>query len=381
MTVYGRALTAIVIALVFGIGSFAIAEEAPWWEPLVCPEINPKASGGSPETARRVELVDLFAELDAVADAYDNFNFDEELPPPLPKETLGPNCEWVEFEGYFKPVRYQNFRGQMLNDVADHYLAGGPIGLSSSHFWVENWGDQSIVSHALHNRRIRIKARVYDQCLAVMQYDRQRKELGFRFGGACHYGENTGMILTDVEVVDVLSQNKVIAQLPDLSDVLGRPAKIAKLTYPPVHDSENEPLQLVEGLPSGASEVVREWMRRIKSGPEAMIRNEQKRGQYFNDRREKQIREYFEHPDGRYGFLNAQPGFALLDPDEVTIKFFATKPFGESRDAQRNWNGFGCIALSPKVNWPVAAIDAEHSISTFACAEIHLWDDEWRNFY
>ena len=385
MKLLRRVVAAFITILLSGVGGFAVAEETPWWEPLVCAEIDPNVPGGSPETARAVDLAELFTQLDAVADTYGNFKYNEELPPPLPKEALTPNCQWVEFEGYFRPVRYHSFRGQMLNEVADHYLAGGPIGLRSSHFWVENWKDQSVVSHALHNRRIRIKARVYDECLAQMQYDRKREEVGFRIGGPCHYGENTGMILTDVEVVDVLSPDKVIARLPDLSDVLGRPAKIAKLTYPPPYDSEYEPLHLVEGLPPGASKVVREWMRRIKSGPEAMIRSEKEQRTSVDDRRTMQIREYFKHPDGRYGYLNAQPGFASLDPDHAKISFFATKPYGEWSDAPRSWGGFGCVALSPVVNWPVAAIDAKHSISSFACAEISLWydesGDEWRNYY
>ncbi len=270
-----RILFTIVTTLLFGISGFARADEAPWWEPLICPEFNPRSPGGLRETARIVDLEELFTELDAVEDTHASFDYDEELPPPFPRERLGPNCEWAEFEGYFRPVRYHNFRGQMLYDVADHYLAGGPIGLRTAHFWVENWADQSVISHAQHNHRIRIKARVYDQCLAQMQNDLQRKELGLRFGGAYHYGENTGMILTNVEVIAVLSPDKVIAELPDLSDVLGRPAKIVKLNYPPAFDSNYEPLQLIEGLPSGASTVVRNWMRRIKSGPKAMIRGEQ----------------------------------------------------------------------------------------------------------
>ncbi len=384
MTVLRNLLAAAVTSFLVGIGDTVMASEAPWWESLVCGKIDQKSPGGSPETARTVELAELFAELDAVADTYDNLNYDEELPPPLPKEALAPNCQWVEFEGFFRPLRYRGFRGQILYDVADHYLAGHPIGLRTAHFWVQNWSDQNVVSHALHNRRIRIRARVYDQCLAEMQHDRYRKEIALRIGGACHYGENTGMILTDVEVVDVLSPDKVIARLSDLSDVLGRPAKIVQLTYPPNH-SDYAPLQLVEGMPPDASKVVREWMRRIKSGPEAMIKNEDDSRGSVDEWRATQIREYFKHPDGRYGYLNSQPGFASLDPDQVKIRFFATKPFGEWDDAPLKWIGFGCVALSPLVNWPVAPIDATYSISTFACAEIILWrsesGDEWRNHY
>lgn len=381
MTELRKCIAAIITVFLIGAEGLAMAEEPPWWEPLICPEIDPSAPGGSRETARKAQLVDLFIELDAVADTYENFNFDEELPPPLPKETLTPNCQWVEFEGYFRPVRYHSYRGQMLADVDDHYLAGGPIGMFSPHFWVQDWNDPSVSSHALHNRRLRIKARVYDQCLAILQFDRQRRELGFRFGGTCHYGENTGMILTEVEVVEVLSPEKIIARLPDLSDVLESPANIAALRYPPVNKSEFEPLIPVEGLPSGASDVVRDWLQRVQSGPEATIRSEKEEDGSIDERRLKRIRELYAHPDGRFGYLNTLSGFTSLDPDNVTIKFLATKPYGEWADAPRRWHGYGCVGISPVVSWPVAEIDVEYSIATFACTEISLWRDEWRGGY
>lgn len=376
---------AITIILMVGANNSVMAKQAPWWEPLICPQIDPQSSGGSPKTARKVTLASLFFELDEIANTYADLGFREELPPPLPKETLTPNCQWVEFEGYFRPVRYHNFRGQMLADITDHYLAGGYIGLRAVHFWVQNWADQSVISHALYNRRIRIKARVYDQCLAEMQYDRQRKEPGLRFGGACHYGENTGMILTDVEIVSVISPAQIIARKPDLSDVLKRPITIEKLTYPPVYSGEYEPLRPIDDLPADASKTFRQWLRQVKSGPEAMIRKEKERHRSFSDSRVKKVRERFDHPDGRYGYLNAQPGFASLDPDQVPIKFLATKPFGEWSDTPLKWSGFGCVALTPEVHWPVAAIDAKHAVSTFACTEISLWrnqpNDEWRSSY
>lgn len=380
MTELRKYFAVIFTVLLIGAEGLA-AEEPPWWEPLICPEIEPNAPGGSREMARKVELGDFFIELDAVADTYENFNFDEELPPPLSKETLAPNCQWVEFEGYFRPVRYHSYRGQMLADVDDHYLAGGPVGMFAPHFWVQDWNDPSVTSHALHNRRLRIKARVYDQCLAILQYDRQRKEQGFRFGGACHYGENTGMILTEVEVVEVLSPEKVIARLPDLSDVLGDPYKIAKLRYPPVNQ-EFEPLIPVDGLPPDASRLVRDWLQRVQSGPEAEILREKERETSISEEwRLTQIRELYAHPDGRFGYLSTLGGFASLDPDKAQIKFLATKPFGEWADAPRRWHGYGCIGISPAVSWPVAEIDARDSIATFACTEISLWRDEWHGGY
>lgn len=363
-----------------------MAEEVPWWEPLVCVEIDSNASGGSPETARAADLAELFAQLDAVADTHDNFNYDidDALPLPLPKDSLAPNCHWVEIEGYFRPVRYHSFRGQMVYDVNDHYLAGGYHGLRVAHFWVENWNNPNVISHDLHNRRIRIRARVYDQCLAIMQYDRQRKELGFRFGSACHYGENTGMILTDAEVVEVLSPDKLFARKPDLSDVLGRSANIAKLTYPPGSGSEFKPLIPIDDLPLGASKVVRDWLRRVQAGPEAAIRKEKGRDTSISEEwRLELIHELYAHPDGRYGYLNAQPSFAAIDPDTVTVKFFSHQPYGEWSDAPRSWHGYGCVALSSTVKWPVAAIDAKHSIDTFVCNEVSLWRDDsgevWRD--
>lgn len=363
-----------------------MAEEALWWEPLVCAGIDPDSPGGSPDAARSVDLAELFSQLDSVADTYENYKYidDDALPPPLPTDALAPNCHWVEFEGYFRPVRYHSFRGQMVYDVDAHYLTGGYIGLMTAHFWVQNWIDPNVISHDLHNRRIRIRARVYDQCLAEMQYDRQRKELGFRFGGACHYGENTGMILTDAEVVEVLSPGKVIAQEPDLSDVLGRPANIAKLTYPPVTDWEYEPLITIEDLPQDALEVVRDWLAEVQAGVEAAIVAEKSRKTSISeDWRLEHIRKLYAHPDGRYGYLNAQPNFASVDPDKVAIKFFSHQPFGEWSEAPRQWYGYGCVALSPDVKWPVAEIDADHSIDSFVCKSVSLWRDdsgsEWSN--
>ncbi len=95
----------------------------------------------------------------------------------------------------------------------------------------------------------------------------------------------------------------------------------------------------------------------------------------------KRIQEYFAYPDGRYGYLNAQTSFAALDPDKVTIKFFAIKPFDERSDAPEAWTGFGCVALAQMVNWPVTAFDAEHSISTFTCTKIRFLHDEWSHGY
>jgi hypothetical protein len=364
----------------------AMAEEALWWESLVCAEIEPSSSGGSPDTARAVDLADLFAELDAVADTYANFKYDfnDPLPPPLPKDSLAPNCQWVEFEGYFRPVRYHSFRGQLVYNIDDHYLAGGYIGLRTAHFWVENWNDPNVISHALHNKRIRIRARVYDQCLAEMQYDRRRNQPGFRFGGACHYGENTGMILTDAEVIEVLSPEKVIAQKPDLSDVLGRPVSVAKLRYPPAYDREYEPLITIEDLPQDAFDVVRDWLAEVQAGVEAAIVAEKSRKTSVSeDWRIENIRSLYAHPDGRYGYLNALPNFASIDADKVAIKFFSHQPFGEWSDAPRKWHGYGCVALSPTVKWPVAEIDADHSIDAFVCTSVSLWrddsGDEWRD--
>ena len=195
---------------------------------------------------------------------------------------------------------------------------------------------------------------------------------------------NTGMILTDAEVIDVLSPDKVIARLPDLSDVLGRPVNNVKLSYPPTSQSEYEPLQSIQGLPAAASGVVRDWLRRVQSGPEAAIRREMERETSISEEwRLEHTRELYAHPDGRYGYLNAQPNFASLDPDKVKINFLGTKKFGEMSDAPRSWYGFGCVALSPVVSWPVAEIDAKYSIDTYVCTTISLWrdetGDEWRN--
>ena len=189
------------------------------------------------------------------------------------------------------------------------------------------------------------------------------------------------MILTEAEVVEVLSPEKIIAQLPDLSDVLGSPVIIAKLRYPPVNHTEFEPLITVEGLPPGASKVVRDWLQRVRFGPDAAIQSEKKEKGSIDEDRVARIHELYAHPDGRFGYLNAQTGFTSLDPDNAEIEFLATKPFGEWADAPRRWHGYGCVGISPTVSWPVAKIDARDSITTFACTEISLWRDEWRGGY
>ncbi|NHK26294.1 hypothetical protein FF098_000060 [Parvularcula flava] len=373
-------LTAFLIML----SGTAVAEEPAWWEPLVCAEIEPDAPAGSRETARKVDLTDLFTDIDAVADTYDNLNYgrDDALPPPLPKETLSPNCQWVELEGYFRPIRYHDYRGQMLSDVRDHYLGGSPIGMLIPHFWVFNWAEDNISSHELHNRRLRIRARVHDQCLAILQYDRQQKENLFRFGGACHYGENTGMILTDVEVIEVLSPEKIIASRPDLSDVLEMSADDAALRYPSANQKKFQPLHTVEGLPDAAFTLVRGWIRRVQLGAGAAIQKEQEDDRDVSEERLADLRELYAHPDGAYGYMNAKSGFAKLNPETAKITFIATRPFGEWTDAPRKWVGYGCVALSPDVRWPVAEIDASEAIATFACTEVSFWENgEWEGGY
>ena len=214
--------------------------------------------------------------------------------------------------------------------------------------------------------------------LQLMQYDRQRSELGYRIGGACHYGENSGMILTDAEVVEVLSSDKIIARLPDLSDILEDPIDVAQLRYPPFDQPKFEPLFPVEGAPLEATVLVRESLRRVQAGFQAALQREKGTEGAISDRDRIRLVELYGHPDGRLGYLNSQAEFSLLDPDKTKVTFISNMSVRERSNAPLEWSGFGCVALSPEVRWPVAPLDAENSIADFACASVRVWDGEWR---
>ena len=372
-------LTKLVAFLAIMSSAVSDAAADDWWEPLICPKSDPNAVGGSRETARKVELGDLFFALDAVTDTYADLDSEGDLPPPMPTERLAPNCQWVELSGYFRPVRYHDYRGQLLADVADHYFSPYFVGLYATHFWIQNWADPKTISHDLHNRNVKLRGRVYDQCVAQMQYDRARGELGYRFGGPCHYGENTGMILVDVEVVEVASVQKLIAFEPDLSDVLDEPLAFAKLLRHPDFRDDYQPLGMVESLPLEAIDVVTSWIAGVQEGVEAAIAVEALREDRVDKRFRERIRQQYDHPDGRLGYLNAIDSFAELDPQSADIAFLGLESFDpqSANEGDYLWSGFGCVTLTSPAKWPVSSMDAAYAVGPFACIDIRYGRGGW----
>lgn len=340
-----------------------------WWERFVCPIVDETAPGGSRETAISFNLDNLFQELDEVVDTYEYF--DEEKfaeSKRFQNEELWPNCAWVRINGYFRVSKYRNFEGQIHPDTTAFYAEGPNIvGRKHPHFWIENWNDKSN-RWVLNAHEIEIVGRVYDQCVALLQYDFSRKEYGFRFGGACHYGENTGMILTDVSVHKVLTNERIYARDPNLRDVLdGSSITELRLRMPPDSQLGTSTLTPTNNPDPAIIQAARNWVAANQSDPEtffSLLMGDSI--DTYSAELLSRIKRRHTGLNSRFAYLRELASFMVIKPQDAIFSVFQTE-WAKTNEQEIY---YACIALTGRPNWPVTAEDADTIVDDFVCVEI-----------
>ncbi|NRA31490.1 MAG: hypothetical protein HRU11_14660 [Parvularculaceae bacterium] len=360
----------LILVVAFVLVSPALADA--WWEREVCSEPSGLAMAGRDE-ARSVKLDDLFRELDGVADTYADFAVPLEgpLPPPIPAEELGPNCTWVQFEGYFRIVSYHDYRGILTEDAASFYLEGSPIGKRLPHFWVANWADNE-QRWDFQARRVVVSGRVYDECLAILQFDRREGERGLRFGGPCHYGESAGMILTDVRIVEILDALPDIARDKTLSDVLdGETYDDAVRLMPPSWLRPQDFLVPASSLPDVVIERARTVLNANQGGRDAFL------AELFPEPRPAWTRGRFDElaerwagRESRFAARRRDLRFMGYDFAEAEAVVFETRM---QQAEPPPWPIYHvCFSLDGSNQWPIVDNDARWIVSPFVCQTVQL---------
>ncbi len=310
-----------------------------WFTSHVCPtKLEPGTAGSSPETAIAIDDFDELREDAANA---------KDPPEGKPVQLSQYECKWVQLDGFLTWTNYYHYRGNFYADAWTRY------GTPRVRYIVERFRDTSVRRAALVNRQLTLVGRFYDLCAAA---DRAEQEAGETWGmifGPCHYGANSGMMLTDVIVKQVHDGAPQYLLGEGNRDLIG--------ALPAVAAADRAPLEA----------GVRAWAASVQRGPAKYAQDTLTENPARKNWTKKERREYADRiadPDGYAAALTSNDAFRRLNVAGASVAVFWD---GKSEATQRT-AAWGCICLKAQCTdrWPLTSWDAETSLGDAACTRL-----------
>jgi hypothetical protein len=347
---FGR-LAFLVLAASY-ISTSALAQEddvtvdfgAVWVTHEDCPAPESGVPGASPETAIDVEFDDPWLSSARWDDSYDADD--------TQTDADKYECRWVRLSGFMTWLDYYHYRGTLERGPFSAYASDGVS------YIIENFVPGSPMRADLARRRITIVGRFYNLCPAAERAQKQAGASRWLFG-PCHYGENEGMMLTDVRVAHVADATPQYIVGEANRQVMG-----SLVAATPAERSEVEP-------------AVRAWAASLQKGLRPFA--DAHLAQYPNraDEDRQNTYDFIEAADGYLSYLLNQRAFDRLDLRSAQIEIF--RPVDDD-DAFRNAVGCVCLEASCSDRWPLTEADADNFLGPAACVTLTRWDGKTWNW-
>ncbi len=312
-----------------------------WYPSAKCQiEPEPGSPGSTPELAIEIDnLTDLF--FAAVYQSNKEYQENQQS-----NEEFEPVCKWVRLKGYFRWLNYYHYMGTLTDDSGTHYFD------PSSRFIIEKFGDDSIRRGELQARHVTIVGRFYNLCAAAERAEERSGEDWIIMGGPCHYGDDRGMMLTDVFVEDVHD---------DFPRYLTGEAN-RTLFYELPHYTEDD----ISALKS----LTRRWADSIQQGIEGHAeRSLAQDPETKNDEGERReaVHDIIVGRDSYTYYLNQNDAFQRLDVEKAPVVVFA-----RGATASQPVRAVGCICMIEDCTdrWPVLDSDADNFLGAAACVDL-----------
>jgi hypothetical protein len=311
-----------------------------WFTSQVCKDkLEPGTPGSSPELAIPMAY---FGALSSDASSAKKQK---------PAQVSKYECKWVELSGFLTWTDYYHYRANLYESGWETY------GAPEVKYIVERFGDASARRAAYVQRHVTLVGRFYDLCAAA---DRARKASNQKWVmvlGPCHYGDDNGMMLTDVRVKNLLDSEPQY--------LLGERNRRLIDDLPLVEGQDVAPLE----------RAVRDWAASIKKGLRVFA-EETVRGIPFSPAEDKdEIRETktrVTDPDGYAAYLLNSASFGAMDAERAQVAVFWNGP-GQVVKKEEAW---GCICLRADCadRWPLISGDASGFMGEAACTQLRRAD-------
>jgi hypothetical protein len=321
-----------------------------WFTSHVCKDkLEPGTPGSTPELAI---AIDDFGELyfDA-ADAKDR-------PEGEPAKVSKYECKWVALTGFPVWTDYYHYRANLYERGWETYKS------PTVRYIVERFSDKSTRRADIVQRHVTLVGRFYDLCAAASRARQASDKDWLMVFGPCHYGENKGMMLTDVSVKQVLDDEPRY--------LLGDGNRGLINGLPPVDGADLAPLEL----------RVRDWAASLKKGLSTYANETVADNPSFAKAKKDDIRAYKKRVvdvDGYAAYLFNKEAFRRIDPQSAPVAVFWDGPqqAGEKKDA------WGCICLRAQCTdrWPLMSGDADKFLGDAACTRLTRPDDSARWYW
>ncbi len=321
-----------------------------WFTSHVCQDkLEPGTPGSTPELAI---AVDDFTELHFDAASA------KDQPAGEPAKQSKYECKWVALTGFPVWTDYYHYRASLYERGWETYRS------PTVRYIVERFSDKSTRRADFIHRHVTLVGRFYDLCAAATRAQQASDKKWLMLFGPCHYGENNGMMLTDVSVKQVL-ENEPRYLLGD-----GNRSLINDL--PPVDGADLAPLE----------NRVRDWAVSLKKGLPAHANETVAANPSFTKAKKNDIRDYKKSlvdVDGYAAYLFNKEAFRRVDPQSAQVAVF----WSGADQADKKNEAWGCICLRAQCadRWPLLSGDADKFLGDAACTRLARPDNSARWYW
>lgn len=318
-----------------------------WFTSHVCKD---KLEAGSPGSTPELAIaVKYFSELhDDAANAKDQ-------PEGQPAKRSKYECKWVALTGFTVWTDYYHYRANLYESGWDLYRS------PTIRYIVERFADKSARRADFMRRHVTLVGRFYDLCAAANRAEQASDKRWLMLFGPCHYGENRGMMLTDVTVKRVLDNGPRY--------LLGDSNRNLINELPLVDKADAAPLE----------QRVRDWTSSLKKGLSAYANETVAGNPSFATAKKADIRDYKKRlvdVDGYATYLSNKEDFRRIDAQSAQVAVFWESP-AQADEKKEAW---GCICLRAecKDRWPLLSVDADQFLGDAACTRLARRDNSAR---
>lgn len=306
----------------------------------------PGSSPNQPITVRDFANLKLFAMLEA--DGWE----------PEDEGHFKPDCKWIRLTGFFRWYNYYHYRGQIFENANSYYFK------PSANYIIEDYLNPATRTGDLQARRITLVGRFYNLCAAAKRDEEKSGEDWRIMGGPCHYGDDKGMMLTDVMI------EKIHDDAPRFLTGEQNRAVIRELVA-------------YEGEDIGTlRKKVRDWAGLVKKGTDAYAEHKLSTDPFFEDKETEYIqgiRQGITDADSYVSYLSGLRAFQEINLRTAPVAVFHGSQLAEYLQMAE---AVGCICLERdcRDKWPLLSDDAKNFVGAAACTTLSRSKEDpvWR---
>lgn len=268
------------------------------------------------------------------------------------------DCRWVKLSGYVRSLHYYHYRDVLFETIGTFYAFNTTA--SPQRLIVENYADENLSHWEIQGAQVEVTGRFYDLCAHAERIQKERNETWWIFG-PCHYGQDRGMMLQDVQVIRRLSPpyQRITGERnrPLVGTLVDVPKDWAELSK--IRDAAHAWLE--------AARKGRRALEEFVFGPDAHARaaKDQELAEALGDR------------DSRIAFLTTSAKSPLRrlrkSPARPRLRLFMPYEAFSGRD-RKEWDQAAacfCVHGTCRDVWPLFEEDVRDMVDDYVC--VKLW--------